>query len=255
MQKVYIPESNLFSRKENFRQACTANGKFKFLMEMTKTERLKAQMHNHHLTGGMAFTDDEYGFPIISAYTGPTDFVYVPFSSKKDIAISDNIAVMFFEDDYKFHYATWYNLDVTTYKLLPYTTLVAPDHSLYVDMSDAVNIEMIYKSRFAGAFWQLCGFEMIPTASWGKADSFRYCFRGLPQNSVIAVCGMGTDWCDAAKELWNMGIRELVSQLSPRQIIVFGEERDVPGVSTPLKFVAPYVKRKLKKFEKNNGRK
>ena len=152
---------------------------------------------------------------------------------------------MFFEDDYKFYRATWDCLDVTTYKLLPYTTLLTPDHSLYVDLPDAYNIEMIYKSRFAGAFWTNCGFERIPTASWGNAGSFRYCFRGLPQSSVIAVCGMGIDWCIGARELWYMGMREMEQQLSPTHIIVYGEERDVPGVTTDITFIPPYIKSKL----------
>lgn len=243
-----MPEDNLFSRKENYALACTPTGKFKYLMSLPKSQRLKAEMHNMHLMGNMKFTSD-YGLPVIEPYSytiDPKTMKFVPFSSRNDVAVTPDVALTFYEDDYKFATATWNNLDVTTYKLLPYNTLLTPDHSLYVDMPYAFNIQQLYRSRFAGAVWQQCGFNVIATASWGSVDTFRYCFNGLPCNSVIAVCGIGVDWCRAATTLWNMAIRELVCQLSPSLIVVYGHERTVPGVSTPMFFIPPYVTSKLK---------
>lgn len=238
---------SLFSKKENYAFSCTHTGKLWQMMSLSKSERRKKELHNLHLMEGMSFTQN-YGFPIIEPYKGtisPMEMKYVPFSTRNDVEVSQNVTVTFFEDDYKFVYSTWNNLDRTTYKLRVYNTLLTPDHSLYVDMPDAFNIYQVYCSRFAGAYWQNCGFNVIPTASWGSVDTFKYCFLGLPHNSVIAVCGIGVDWCAAAQELWCMAIRELILQLSPTLIIVYGKERIISGVSTPILFIPPFYKSKL----------
>ena len=57
--------------------------------------------------------------------------------------------------------------------------------------------------RFRDAIWCMCGYNVIPTASWGNADSFKYCYEGLPENSIIAVGGMGHHHCRAAESLWH----------------------------------------------------
>lgn len=253
MKKYLHPLNSLFSRKENYLTACTESGKFRHLMLMSQSQRLKAELNNMHLMEGMEFTE-AHGFPIIKANDIPVDIgnlTCIPFSSRNNIYTTENVAVIFFEDDYKFAYATWNKLDQTTYKLREYHTLFTPDHSLFVDMPDAFNFTQIYKTRFAGAFWQNCGYNVIATASWGNVDSFNYCFEGLPQKSVIAICGIGIDWCRPATKLWEMGVRELVTQLSPSQIIVYGEERTVSGVTTHMVFIPPYIKTKFK--NRKNG--
>lgn len=251
MKKYLHPLDSLFSRKENYLAACTESGKFRHLMQMSQSQRLKAELNNMHLMDKMEFTE-VHGFPIIKANDSPFDvgkLKSIPFSARNSISITENVAVVFFEDDYKFASATWERLDQTTYKLREYSTLFTPDHSLYVDMPDAYNFTQIYKSRFAGAFWQNCGYNVIATASWGNADSFRYCFEGLPENSVIAICGIGIDWCRPATKLWEMGVRELISQISPSLLIVYGDEREVPGVTIPMVFIPPYVKTKFQNIQ------
>lgn len=100
-----------------------------------------------------------------------------------------------------------------------------------------MNKHNIFLSRFAGAFWQQCGLNVIPTASWSNADSFEYCFEGLPKNSIIGVCGTGVKWCSAAYRLWQYGMRALEETLTPTAIIVYGSNLEVPGLHTPLYFI------------------
>jgi hypothetical protein len=70
---------------------------------------------------------------------------------------------------------------------------MCPDHSIFVDVPDVVNMYNVYKSRFAGAYWQHCGYNVIPTLTYGNADSFRYCFDGFPERSVVALGCLGID--------------------------------------------------------------
>lgn len=238
-------QNNLFSVKDNYLMSCTDTGKLKKVLLMSPAARRKAQIHNLHLSDGINLSDTN-GFPIIKAYNGPIAKQFYPYSMHNQLTGVQQ-GLHFFEDDYKFAYATWNKLEQTTYKLKKFECLICPDHSLFVDASDALNKYNIYKSRFAGALWQNVGYNTIPTASWGNADSFRYCFESLPTNSIIAVCGIGINWCHSAYELWEYGIRELECQLNPTEIIIYGEPKTIRGLNTPTSFIPPYITHKFKK--------
>lgn len=102
-------------------------------------------------------------------------------------------------------------------------------------------------ARFVGSYWQHCGFDVLPTASWGNADSFNYCFEGLPEQSVIAVCGVGHHKSRAHHELWKEGLRELERQKHPTGIVIYGEEENVEGIHTPMHFLETFINKKFRK--------
>lgn len=234
----------LFDAKETYLQSCSSSGKLLGMMKLTPKARAKAEYNNLHLLNGMRITQ-RYGFPILSPCTQCPDLSCVPYSSRNERG-KQNYGVHFFEDDYKFGNPIWNRLDQTTYNLRNRPYLFTPDYSLYVGPLSALNISSIYKSRFEGAFWTLCGYNVIPTASWGDVDSFHYCLDGLPLNSVIAVCGTGICGNKGALELWYTGLHEVESRLHPLLIIIYGEEREIPGIKTPVKFIMPYSKSKFK---------
>ena len=236
----------LFDIKENYLQACTSSGKLREMMKLSSKARAKAEYNNLHLISGMKITQ-RYGFPILSPCKDCPDLSCVPYSSRNERG-KQHFGVHFFEDDYKFGNPIWNRLDQTTYSLRNRPYLFTPDHSLYVGPLSALNISSIYKSRFEGAFWTLCGYKVIPTVSWGDVDSFGYCFDGLPLHSVLAVCGTGICGNNGAIELWYTGLFEMEMRLHPISIIIYGEEREIPGITTPIKFIKPYSK---SKFQKN----
>lgn len=241
---IVIPQNNLFSRKANYLLSCTDTGQLRAIMQMSPALRRKVRINNLHLTQEMEFTE-ENGFPILKPYTESIDFKFYPYSMHARLG-GDKECIHFFEDDYKFAYAMWNRLEINTYTLKDFQCLCTPDYSLFVDASIANNKWAVYKSRFAGAWWQSIGFNVIPTASWGSADSFAYCFDGLPSESVIAVCGIGIDWSPFALQLWEQGMRVLEDRLSPKTILVYGKEREIPGLHTPLSFIPNFVKNKFK---------
>lgn len=77
---------------------------------------------------------------------------------------------------------------------------------------------------------------LFPTASWGSLNSFEYCFDGLPMNSVVAVCGMGNRKNINSYNQWCYGLRRLEEEKSPTLIMVYGEDIQVTGLHTPIKF-------------------
>jgi hypothetical protein len=62
------------------------------------------------------------------------------------------------------------------------------------------------------------------------------------------VCGIGICGNNGAIELWYAGLFELEMRLHPISIIIYGEEREIPGIATPIKFIKPYSN---SKFQKN----
>ena len=243
-------EPTLFTAKEMYVMSCSKNGRPSFYGELSSTERRKLTHNNMHLAVGMPFSEPN-SFPIVNPYNGTLDYEYCLYS-KRSKCDGKRQALMFFEDDYRFCHPLWDRLEQTTITLAKFDCLFTPDYSLYVDAPLHLNRDSVYKSRFAGAYWQKCGFNVIPTASWAGANSFPWCLEGLPMNSVIAVCGVGICWCHQAKELWLYGIRQVESLLSPTTIIIYGKETDIPGISTPVMFIEDHITKYLR--NENSGK-
>jgi hypothetical protein len=180
-------QGSLFSRKELYRMAHDAKGNSNFLHLIPKKNRRKIMDANMHLMQGMEF---ENGYPILKPYTGPTDFTIVSYTDRHKNSGAGQ-ALHFFLDDFRFRNSLWFNLSYTTYSISNYDYVFTPDFSLWRNLkTDFPNMANIYRTRFIGAYWQICGFDVIPTASWGGLNSFSFCFNGLPKGGVIAVSGM-----------------------------------------------------------------
>mgnify|MGYP004505891173 FL=1 len=57
----------------------------------------------------------------------------------------------------------------------------------------------------------------------GTPETYRYCFDGIPENSIVAI---GTCGCSPRKLIdrkrFENGLYEMVKRLSPHTIIVYG---------------------------------
>ncbi len=243
-------ESPLFTKKEMYVMEHTINGRLTKIESLPNMVRRKRMYENMHLMEGMTFTSLNQ-IPQLLPYNGTVDFELVTYSDRKK---SDGVkqALHFFLDDYRFRNQLWYNLEQISYSIRKFDYYFTPDYSMWVDIPTTFyNLVSIFRSRFAGAYWQqTCGYNVIPTASWGNRDSFRYCFEGLPENSIIAVCGTGHHHCRAAERLFYYALRELEIQKSPTQILVYGEEEDIPSLSTPIKFLPCFIQKRFRNGKK-----
>lgn len=239
-------DTNLFNKKELFLMKCQ-DVEFSRVQKRKNSAKDKMKTFNNmHLMEGMSFTTS-HGFPILQAYTGNTNFDIYPYAKRKKLD-GHNQALHFFAYDSTFHNAVWNRLETTTYNLRHFDYLFTPDYSLYVDHNLTLqNIEFTYKTRFIGAYWQNCGFNVIPTVSWGNANSFSYALEGLPKHSVLAVCGVGCKHSTASLILWDYAIHRIEEELEPLTIFVYGEEMEVSGIHTPLKFIPDYISENFRK--------
>lgn len=223
------------------------NGRSRRFDHIPKQRRRKMIYENMHLIEGLTFTSNLH-YPELAPYTGTTDFISVSYEERNKHA-GKNEALHFFLDDYRFRDTVWCNLEKTTISISKFEYVYTPDLSLWRDLpTDFYNRENIYRTRFIGAYWQKCGYNVIPTASWGNLSSFSYCFEGLPKHSVIAVSGMGNKKSQNGFNLWCYGLRRLEEAKVPILIIVYGEEVEVQGLHTPLKFVPCFIQEKLRKI-------
>ena len=241
-------DPTLFSTKDMYVMSCTESGHTPIYSELSPTEKRKLTYNNMHLAVGMEFSEQN-SFPILKPYNGTLDYEFCSFS-KRGKCKGTGQALMFFENDYVFKNLLWDKLEQTTYTLKKFDCLFTPDYSLYVDAPLHLNKDSIYKSRFAGALWQNCGYNVIPTASWAGADSFTWCLDGLPQHSVIAICGVGVSWSLAAKDLWLYGIKQVETMLKPTTIIVYGKEVNLPNITTPVMFIEDHITKYLRNENK-----
>lgn len=238
-------EKLLFSDKEMYFVDHNPQGRSRTLAALPIKQRRKKIHENMHLMEGMTFTRD-LGYPQMNPYTGPTNFVSVSYKDRKNHN-GKNEAVHFFLNDSEFRDAVWCNLEYTTYTLNKFDYYYTPDLSQWRDLpTDFYNRENVFRTRFIGAYWQRCGYNVIPTASWGDLASFTYCFEGLPMYSVIAVSGMGNRRSVDAFNRWCYGLHRLEEAKQPILIIVYGEEVEVQGLHTPLQFVPCFIQERLR---------
>lgn len=220
----------------------------KWDIAMASIKHKRKKIHeNMHLIEGITFTQD-HQYPQMAPYNGTTDFKAVSYKMREKHN-GKNEALHFFLNDPEFRNAVWYNLEHTTKSIEKFDIVFTPDFSLWRDLpTDFYNKVNVFRTRFVGAYWQHCGYNVIPTASWGDLASFAYCFQGLPPNSVIGVSGMGNRRSADAFSRWCYGLRRLEEAKSPTLIIVYGEEVEVQGLQTELKFIPCFIQERLRQL-------
>ena len=160
----------------------------------------------------------------------PTDLIgfnYAKTSKNKQCGIH------FFVDDYQFE-RVWATPEKYTEILSEYECILSPDFSLYLDMPMPMKIWNIYRSRQIGAYYQSRGINVIPTISWAEKETFEFCFRGVPQKSIVAVSTIGVKKDETALKIWRDGMAEMMRQIEPKTILVYGGplEFDYGGAET-----------------------
>lgn len=168
-------------------------------------------------------TDDFWQMPIIwnDEYIPETlvGFNYAKTNTEK------NVGIHFYVDDYQFE-RVWNYPERYVDILLNYDCILSPDFSLYLDMPTPMKIWNIYRSRQIGAYYQSVGIKVIPTISWAEEESFEYCFRGIPKESIVSVSTVGVKRDAHALEIWHKGMDEMIHQIEPSVILLYGGALD-----------------------------
>jgi len=92
-----------------------------------------------------------------------------------------------------------------------------------------------YRNRLVQCHLERLGFEVIPTVSWGSSDSYDFCFKGLPKNSVVAVSSLGVMTSREKIKVFEDGYHEMCSVLQPEFVILYGSDKQLSLGNTPYR--------------------
>ncbi len=134
--------------------------------------------------------------------------------------------VCWYIDDYKFdalRKGIWRNYNYVLKVLRHFTGVITPDFSTYQDFPEPLKLWNTYRMRAFGYWLGKNGVSVINNVRWGTPETWRYCFDGIPQNSIVAIgtCG-GSPRKLIDRERFEKGLDKLVDVLSPHTIIVYG---------------------------------
>ena len=100
--------------------------------------------------------------------------------------------------------------------------VITPDCSLAIGQLDYLQMTNTYFNRACGVYLQQHGIPIIPTVRWSDLNSFRYCFNGLPKNSILAISTHGCIKSNEQKLMFRIGLEEMIKRLTPTDVIVYG---------------------------------
>jgi len=167
-----------------------------------------------------------YGIPDLPLATPAIipDALIAYREQNKPTPLLKNPAVHFYLDDYRFNSVwskPWRSADAINDKR--YTTILTPDFSLYTDMPDVLRQYNIYRNRWCGCFWHdAAKLNVIPSVSWLGPETWDYCFAGIPQGSVVAMNGIGSNPRGRPYELYKAGFLAMLDIIKPPAILSYG---------------------------------
>lgn len=147
--------------------------------------------------------------------------IFVGFNYAKSCKDPGTKGLHFFVDDYQFM-RLWTNPDAYIPMLQKFKAVCTPDFSLYTDFPPAIQIYNHYRKHWLGAYMQLHGIKIIPTIAWSDEDSLNWCFDGEPKGGSVIISSVGTQANEESKRLFKLGYDEMLRQLEPEKIYLYG---------------------------------
>lgn len=146
---------------------------------------------------------------------------------RKDKDFYCDAFVCWYKDDYKFDGkgGIWYRYNYVLKVLKHFAGAITPDFSTFQDFHEPLKIYNTSRMRAYGLWLSRNGISVINNVRWGTAETFRYCFDGIPTNSIIAIGTVGGSpkrYVDRYR--FEQGLYVLVETLTPHTIIVYGSD-------------------------------
>ena len=168
-------------------------------------------------------TDDFWQMPVIENDDFiPDDLIGFNYAKSSE---NKKCGIHFYIDDYQFE-RVWNYPEKYVDVLKEYDCILSPDFSLYLDMPMPMKIWNIYRSRLVGQYYQSKGIKVIPTISWAEKETFKFCFKGIPKGSIVSISTIGVKQDKNALKIWRKGVDEMIKQIEPKAILVYGGELD-----------------------------
>lgn len=190
---------------------------------------------NAFMVKGATFTENDIPFCPTTAAELPhvvitweeAKAIYKKHRIKKDTDFKYDAYVCWYIDDYKFDgpRGIWHDYNFALKVLCHFAGVITPDFSSYQDFPEPWKIFNTYRMRAYGYWLGKNGINVINNVRWGTPETYKYCFDGIPQNSIVAIgtCG-GSPKKYIDRRRFEDGIVELVNRLQPHTIVVYGSD-------------------------------
>lgn len=201
---------------------------------MNKIRRNLRDIWNAFMVKGAVFTENDIPVCPTTALAIPSNIITYREAKtihnkmvKKDKNYLFDAFVCFYEDDQNFDgvkSGIWYYPRKTYDILRHFKGIITPDFSTYQDFPKPLKIWNTYRMRAFG-YWYgtICKKQVINNVRWGTEETYKYCFDGIEQNSIVAIGTVGgSPYKLIDRERFEKGLVEMVRRLKPRCIIVYG---------------------------------
>lgn len=131
-------------------------------------------------------------------------------------------------DDYKFDgcRGIWHDHGFVLEVLRHFSGAITPDFSTNQDFPEALKIYATYRMRAYGYWLGHNGIEVINNVRWGSEETFKYCFEGIPINSIVAIGTVGGGPRKLVdRDRFETGLYKMVEVLQPHTVIVYGSSK------------------------------
>lgn len=191
----------------------------------------------------------KYGVPELEpVYELPKVSRYIEFDYCNRIREGHkNLAVHFFEDDYKFE-RCWTGPDRYGEMLSKFAYILSPDFSQYVDFPLAISVYNHYRNMWLAKYWQkLWYITVVPTVMWGFEDSYDWCFDGYPEGGIVAVSNVGLAQTAEMRDMFATGYEEMLHRLNPSKVLMMTRN------FAPMPGNVEYIRWDIHKGDQLNG--
>lgn len=144
---------------------------------------------------------------------------------RKNPSFVYDACVCFYVDDYKFDgtKGIWNHPEEALKILRHFAGVITPDFSTYQDFPEPIKLYATYRMRLFG-YWLGCnGINVINNVRWGSPETWKYCYNGIPINSIVAIGTVGGGPRKLIdRERFEAGLFQMVEVLHPQTILVYG---------------------------------
>ena len=133
--------------------------------------------------------------------------------------------VCFYIDDAKFDgpRGIWHDCTQALKIIQHFDGAITPDFSTNQDFPEALKIYQTYRMRMFGYWLGRNGVGVINNVRWGTPESWRYCFVGIPMESIVAIGTVGgIPRKIKDRKRFESGLFEMFERLHPHTVIVYG---------------------------------
>ncbi len=153
--------------------------------------------------------------------------IYKNALARSDRNFFYDAVVCFYMDDYKFDgpRGIWHDSAQALKVLSHFAGVITPDFSTYQDFPEPIKIYNTYRMRAFGYWLGRNGVPVTNNVRWGTPESYRYCWDGIPKNSMVAIgTAGGSPRKLADRRRFEDGLFEMVRILQPHTILVYGSD-------------------------------